>query len=134
MEANELRIGNLVKLPIYLDESESVHEITGVDTEHPYVEWVTFDYLEWNEVKPILLNENWLEILGFELSYDSKYRRKYDLIGDYRFGYDLNKVESKDGCASGVRFKGDHFRLKYVHQLQNLYFALTGEELNTNPN
>ena len=55
--------------------------------------------------KPILLTEEWLERFG-------KIQWLYKDIDEYF-----------------VWFNGDKIYIKFVHTLQNLYFALTGEEL-----
>lgn len=42
-----------------------------------------------------------------------------------------NEIRKKAGDF--VDFSANHYdHIQYVHQLQNLYFALTGEELNIN--
>lgn len=78
--------------------------------------------------KAIPLTEEWLIKFGFEQAYDSKFTRRLDYDKDNRFDWLINK-QRKD--LSGLRFKGNTFykEVKHVHQLQNLYFALTGKEL-----
>lgn len=96
---------------------------------------VTVDYQTfWNvekypdQYQPIELTEDWLLKMGFDLLHFGKFRKVYDLLKDSRFGYSDNfglaNIESAVtfGCK-------DFTHVKYVHQLQNLYFALTGEEL-----
>ena len=38
-------------------------------------------------------------------------------------------MKNDDGTLKECFYKNGYFIIKYVHQLQNLYFALTGEEL-----
>lgn len=66
------------------------------------------------QIKPIPLTEEWLFKFG------------YDWISENHFanlGHLIWKVEDRFYCDKNGVF------LKYVHQLQNLYFALTNEEL-----
>jgi hypothetical protein len=114
MKAAELRVGNLLLNP-YSDEPEIVDRIkrsTALNTEwevneeHP-------DFF-----KPIPLTEEWLLKFGFRdntLAYEI-----YKQVGDA--GYSLVD-DVGDGSIWYVP------PVKYVHQLQNLYFALTGTEL-----
>ena len=107
MKANELRIGNL----IYLNE-ELIKFGFSI---------LKFDDL--NNIKPIPLTEEWLVRFGF------KRDNKYD--------FTLNVKDVGEFYTSSEWFHGngyitfEHFGIKlfYLHQLQNLYFALTGEEL-----
>jgi len=77
---------------------------------------------------PIPLTEEWLIKLG--LLFKSK-----NLYGyfEYDFPYDSFKItyDSSDPDPDyQIIFEGNGLAyVKYVHQLQNLYFALTGEEL-----
>jgi hypothetical protein len=112
MKANELRIGNYVK-------SNDVNMA-------PYF-IVTASFLKQNEnemswfIDPIKLTEEWLLKLGFKYN---------DNIGLYQNGgFDVD-IEDDVYCHFYMNDYGDWYKyIEYVHQLQNLYFALTGEEL-----
>jgi hypothetical protein len=122
MKANELRIGNIIECP--KGETHTVN----LDTFRRICECVIED-----GIYPIPLTEKWLTDFGF-ISKD------YDL----ELGYiKWNKKESNYGCEFiNSNFwivpngDDDHYRipinLEYVHQLQNLHFALTGTELTLN--
>jgi hypothetical protein len=101
MEENELRIGNWVLSPTQGEiQIENGWQID-----------------EGEEVKPIPLTEEWLEKFGFEYS---------DLNGDSG----LWKIPPFQIYGKYNQFLYDYrLDVNYVHQLQNLYFALTGEEL-----
>lgn len=78
--------------------------------------------------QPILLTEEWLERFGFIL------RGIY-----YHFPYnDIFKLQQYTvKNAYWLRHSSeslDSVRINYVHQLQNLHFALTGEELTIKTN
>ena len=70
---------------------------------------------------PIPLTEEWLIKLGFK---KNNYWFKNDNM--LRFGLIDNQLH----CSIGNDESGFLYnRINYVHQLQNLYFALTGEQL-----
>ena len=119
MEAKELRIGNYVldrgnKL-ILIDHWEYKDKISSrrENIFHPLTEFV--DYL-----KPIPLTEEWLVKFGFLL----------DLHHHRGLTYSLNRITTymQDGIF-WCDILWDCLEIKHVHQLQNLYFALTNEEL-----
>ena len=108
INANELRIGNWVKI--------NGHEIKLAKE--------LFCLLLMDQVAapyPIQLTPEILEKCGFEMHND---RGLWRLNNFYLHFYTLSDNEY---C-----FKYNDFRsssIFYLHQLQNLYFALTGEEL-----
>jgi hypothetical protein len=114
MEARELRIGNLVraKSPEKTEWVES-HKISAY-TLYSMVYPRATDFVK-PDIEPIQLSEEWLLKFGF---------CKFKNYNDF----------SKGGIIIHGRKRGFVLRksvpdIKYVHQLQNLYFALTGEEL-----
>lgn len=71
--------------------------------------------------KPILLNEEWLEKFGFEKEYGA-----FKLKGLKSW---LTKYTSEPNLYSANIGNMKLSTLKYVHELQNLYFAITQREL-----
>lgn len=121
MDSRELRIGNLVSwygkpYPIIeIKENNTCIEDLSND----------FDQLHWLPVlDPIPLTEEWLVKLGFYKSSPND---------DYCINYYFPKIGSEIHIETERLFvmvdKIIIARCQYVHQLQNLYFALTGEEL-----
>lgn len=106
MKANELRIGNWVN---------SAFKYTRVNT-------IVLKNLE-DGVKflPIPLTEEILLKCGFEYNkhYDS-YVKETDRASEFI-------IRAKDFVMCDIDLI---VKLRHLHQLQNLYFALTGEELN----
>ena len=113
LKASDLRIGNKL---LFLSDAVTFKNITEIredgifwiKTFEPKIESKNFHF------KPILLNEEWLAKLG------------YDLISENHYGvlgHLIWKIEDRFYCDK------NGMQLKYVHQLQNLYFALTGSEL-----
>ena len=114
MEANEFRLGNLVKCP------QGFGQVTQIqDREVLVVDEIGYTM---EVIKPIPLTEEWLLKFGIMQSTwfeDSSYMIKEDR----GFGWEMyvrNAAKTK---------KISFAYFKHVHQLQNLYFALTGEEL-----
>jgi hypothetical protein len=114
MKANELRIGNLVCFisdvgpePEYIETTVSI-----LDIEHAIKQPEFFNGIQ--------LTEERLVRFGFELQVSELFHKK---------GYDLEFVT--DGYVEFYfgEYGGYFIVLQYIHQLQNLYFALTGEEL-----
>jgi hypothetical protein len=128
MKANELRIGN------YYNYNGEILRV------EPSVIEDLCDSEENNWCKPIPLTKEWLLKFGFE-QYGQKNEANpmvlnsrifYTVIEDNQFeiAYDFGIVKKlllrfREGDLS-VIYKMD---IKYIHQLQNLYFELTGKEL-----
>ena len=118
MEATELRIGNYV-----MNEHSKILTVLGIKETSLYLyekyKSQSGSYFI-EKIWPIPLTEEWLLKFGFEKI--AGYLWKCKQLGEQRFienhltkGYFETHYESK--------------HIQYVHQLQNLYFALTNEEL-----
>jgi len=109
MKAEDLRIGNLI-----LDRKK----VISVECHH----FQMLNSYHKEDFKPIPLTEEWLLKFGFKDGY----------FGFSKSVLSLNlKSESVSfsfSKTSLTQIKGVIFP-KHVHQLQNLYFALTNEEL-----
>lgn len=104
MKANELRIGNLVY------DNERIYQIySGTEIGNKHND---------NNFKPIPLTEEWLVKFGIGVEKGDKIKH---IKGMYGIHFEMKK--------SSFHILPDIKHIKYVHQLQNLYFALTGEEL-----
>jgi hypothetical protein len=115
MKASELRIGNL-----FIEEhSDKIIEVIGLKKNR-----ITFTgnfYGKW-QAKPILLTEEWLLKFGFE-----KMENNWKCL-DLHFA--TISWERLAGLTLSFEKESTYLpHIKYVHQLQNLHFALTGEEL-----
>lgn len=109
MKATDLRLGNYFQSNI----------IQQVQIEH--LEFLLNDKLDHSVMQPIPLSEDWLLKMGFEQpGYDFN-----ELQLDYNDGEII--IDINDRIYIGT----NEFYVKDVplHRLQNLYFALTGEEL-----
>ena len=77
------------------------------------------------DYEPIPLTEEWLERFGFSVRKSLGFEA-YDLDDTYTIYYNTTATPYGFELSFGVDFE---IEIKHVHQLQNLYFALTGEEL-----
>jgi len=117
MKSEELRLGN------YYNRTDGKDKSVQVNIN---------DMVAWSKGaiygKPIPLTEEWLVNFGFDLDIGVGvwFGNKF---GDYRFTIwdKYEGVEYKFSIENSL-----YIQLKHVHQLQNLYFALTGEELEIN--
>lgn len=124
MKVQELRIGNLVS-NMY-EKTARVREI------HEHPSWAGGFLVITNEnksaisvLRPIPLTDEWLEKLG----------ALKDEYGDMfiEVDSDIRLYLSTKGYIQLVKSYHcpmfDYEHIKHVHQLQNLYYAITGEEL-----
>lgn len=121
MEATELRLNNLLMyedsiVPIIGMENNSQGVMVKIDSD------IAIDS---TQLKPIALTVEWFSKLGFKEAYRSSSRIRFDLPNYCRYDFDLdsNKI------LEGFLFFGNYIKCSYLHQLQNIYFTLTGEEL-----
>jgi hypothetical protein len=118
MLANALRIGNYV---ITLCGYEKITDIL-CDSINTYNQ----KYLEYELVNPIPLNEEILLKCGFEKSNDLDKFYHLDLLNEWTRIYFNPKHNI---CQLSINQYDSCIRIKYLHELQNIYFALTNEEL-----
>lgn len=137
MKANELRIGNLIYGCYYDenisdDELLSLCEVLAIDltgnSEHEIYVDSKENIEHFNNFKPIPITEEWLLKFGFE---------KRDLFTFYKDKLCIRIKNPLDKFDPNGRVYWNSWTIlekqpEYVHQLQNLYFAITGEELTIN--
>ena len=121
MEAKELRIDNYVYIKGIVDV------ITGIG-DNDFCSEKYGHGLDNKQVEPIPLTEEWLLKFGFKITAEDSdktlYRmdKKNFIIVSHEWGCDFHYGVSGN----------DWIKPYFVHSLQNLYFALTGEELTLN--
>lgn len=127
INAKELRIGNWVKGP--LGEVMQV-DILGHLEEPDYVHARNENTCGQNGFEPIPLTPEILEKCGFSNNgeYDYFMKDEYDDDNKKIILHDMTDV---DEAFEVYIYKHKHFltTIKYLHKLQNLYFALTATEL-----
>jgi len=128
MTKSELRIGNIIQGQSDLPETViELKENGGIKTYRGNVKHLHLSSIA-KYCSPIPITEKWLLDFGF-VQFQEEMRlqlREYlFLVFDTcQFGVFVESTDSED--KSSILF--DH--IKYVHQIQNLYFSLTGKELN----
>lgn len=120
IKATELRLGNYVSAvssgsaPVQITRKNLSHILTS--------EWTGTDIIGADfSINPIPLTEEWLEKFGFENKGEVQPAGYFLNYVPIRFQYDVGWYD--------LGYDGIYHKIEYVHQLQNLYFALTGNEL-----
>ncbi len=136
MKPEELRIGNLAQ-----DQNGNILEVRGIKVGniHYYViDRSKYPLNEGWQAEPIPLTEEWLLKFGFECEEDIFFKLPFpeniSWCRDFAFilfngvfgGVEIITYHDK---SKQKVFHEHTVYIKHVHQLQNLYYALTGEEL-----
>ncbi len=131
MEAAQLRIGNLIPMEglvftLSIGNSSEDYPPDGViEITRDNFPDILRD-IETRKSDGIPLTEEWLLKFGFEKGYDANNTIDTWMIFTLKAHlFDLKCTKPELTFSTGTL----HFNPKFVHQLQNLYFALTGEEL-----
>lgn len=126
MKAEELRIGNYLLNDNCIVRVEHIMFSDYCLVKTKQNNSITARY---ELIKPIPLTEEWLLKFGFV---------KNKISNEWHFGeFSIWKLSPSDPSKSKIilnlMFDIDNPEIKSVHQLQNIYFALTGEELTIKP-
>lgn len=144
MKANELRIGNYVYSQ-KCNKPETVCTVTGYLANDV---WFKYEYKDmWfgnpavnempcsiSKLLPIPITKEWLVRLGFE-ELTSEYVIEINDENELRLGYwteedEPNYKGENEWCYVWDNCEKYVLRMpKYIHEVQNLYFVLTGKEL-----
>ena len=133
MEAKELRIGNYVDFCGISKILELHSEKKQFDNVYLECE-ESFEWGEYERLRPIPLTEEILLKCGFKLFSSGSYCK--NLITD-SCAYLAFDLKFNNGfCWLNIQYgkveNTTKISCSYIHQLQNLYFALTNEELTVN--
>lgn len=125
MDIKDLRIGNFIDASIEENDTSAIgivdfissDGLIGVKCGHMVTNYMI------NNLKGIELNEEWLLKIGFIVNSETSYQKDDLLIYLGQFGKNIVYLKQK--------YKGDIeiCDTDYVHQVQNLHFALKGKEL-----
>lgn len=114
MKAEELRIGNYVR---YLGGDTTVNVVSN-----GFISTLKSGAIAVGQADPIPLTEKWLLSFGFEWIDESfLYADERHCISERIGSFTFEPFCTTDSDC--------WISINHVHQLQNLYFALTGEEL-----
>jgi len=129
MKAQELRIGNYV----LANQAVKVNEIKQMFNDDPYTivledDGGMFFDMEVEHVKPIPITEEWLERLGAVEKDVAGLRSEWVHVTEFlefNWSEDSGLIVFIVGSQDSISMK----HIDSVHLYQNLYHALTGEEL-----
>lgn len=128
MKITELKILNWVVYPAWYEDGSDrffmIREMYFDENEVGLTDGIIQTSTDFDIIQPIPLTEEWLMKLGF-FKYNNAWVLKEPTGNMLDFGFSV----WEDMTYNTAELKPP---LDYVHQLQNLYFALTGEELRTN--
>jgi len=124
MKAQELRIGNYV----WDDYGGNmiIHQISNDLVDCKKENHLPSGRFDLSSIKPIVIDGNWLMKLGFEKSNNNT---RFHTFDKDKLSIHLKSDQYKNGRTYFNSWCIIDKQIDYVHQLQNLYFALAGEEL-----
>lgn len=140
MSATEFRIGNIVGKFFNREIGYIPSEVRGIAKDTIYFddegEEKFRDKSDLTSLEGIPLTEEWLIRLGFKCVHEKN--KHYNIVNPkgYKDNYTINFVPTLNEqwtlCFHDLTVNQSYItctHIKYVHRLQNLCFALTGEEL-----
>lgn len=137
MNITELRIGSIIDQKKYINNilmpigmPIKIHtiepfKVTACGINENFATCKEFKEFDVNDISPIPLDKNWFVKFGFvrDTNVGVWFGNKY---GNYRFAI----FDSHDGNYKfNIEMPSTNIIIKYVHQLQNLHLAITGDEL-----
>lgn len=133
MKASELRIGNLLEFKNGIQQDRII-KVGRRFFSSAAIERDDGDFDITPYYKPIPITEEWLLKFGFDKTHDKQWSERLPTELDFLFSKDdchIAKAKDIDGFAI-CNYDYYGIDIDYVHQLQNLYFALKGKELESN--
>ena len=118
MKVQELRIGN------YVIDNLEICQVIQIESNGNVMTTCKskFPISNVEDLEPVKLTENVLLMCGFDENMVLS-----TIEGEIRYYGDGGiNIGGEDSCTLGMVYIA---KCKYLHQLQNLYFALTGKEL-----
>lgn len=127
MKASHFRLGDFAQ-----DQNGNVLEVAaleGDNIEFTVVDRSKFPLPDGWQAQPIPITQDWLLRLGFN---------KYDGKGSFYFHSILKWAKfhynsRTNICEFAVNNDASVFNVKYVHEVQNIFFSCTGVELQIKP-
>jgi len=115
----ELRIGNLVKV------INTIIEVTEIQSRGINPNWDSYKH-SYDDLQPIALTEEILEKLSLE-----KFDRYYSIYKNWELV--ISKEGNKyivDNIDGDISHDDSDYKIRFLHQLQNIYYILNRKELN----
>lgn len=111
MEAKELRVGNQL-----IDYTAEPPLVFTLNLEN----WVKIASFNYEDILPLPVTEEWLLNAGFELIGPKYYTCK---------GYHYTEIKEVNVTCTDGKKQRIAKDINHAHQVQNLWYALTGEDL-----
>jgi hypothetical protein len=124
IHADELMIGN------YIFDGVQLQIVEGIEHDGCWCRSIngaiSFFY-DYDNLYPTPIDENWLTDFGFKKRRNPNNTPTWIYVKDREIWY----YQQMETLKFEIRYFGlyHQIELKYVHQLQNLYFTLTGKKL-----
>jgi hypothetical protein len=129
MKASELRIGNFLLFVNKLQEVSSIHSDNTIRLRKTKNDNCHGCYcVNTITIFPIRITEEWLLKFGF---YYQSSDKNYVIKNKYGYCNSIKKIDG-DWCYNNDYSDASCYfvrELRYIHELQNLYYALNEEEL-----
>lgn len=120
MNTRELKIGNYVT--IAHESNSPIGVVKNVMEDEAWIKHSNKNHMVTDSlILPIRVTEQWLLNFGFEKTIEKHYDGCF-----WDFGDEFGLTQSKNGL---YWFYFGDVPVQYVHQLQNLFFAMCGKEL-----
>ncbi len=145
---SELRVGNIHEVPPYDNPRLNIYSNRVDGKSYSRITGYGISLVEQGILKPtpILITEEWLIAFGFKKHEEQgRYGYRYYISSGVDYNYVIERdfrkeishffgVETTDAPNSFEDYKPYWFayEIKYIHQLQNLIFSITNEELTLN--
>jgi hypothetical protein len=127
IQANELRVGNWID---FISTPGEYEQVSDINTKG--LKWHTINRISIEDIKGIELSSDILKKAGFDVDDDNILYLSMYSPGHPSARFCLESNGEGFTLRSRYETYNEHARfihLKYLHQLQNLFFALTETEL-----
>ena len=127
IDPKEVRIGNLVN---YNEDGYGFDDYVVIIEPHEIHTYRTIaERIKNAEFHPIPITPEWLERFGFVKSISPKGHENWVMYSQHHFAFVLREITPFIGFTYHSYGTDHSLQIDHVHQLQNLYHALTGQEL-----
>jgi len=130
IKANEIRVNNMIQYNDYIAVVTNINKSTvRIDIDNELEDL----FIDYESASSIPLTEEWLLKLGFYLNDNGEPEIKTN--EDYALSISINCAPYKYTAWHVLERESKYYMMaevKFVHQVQNLFYCLTGEELNYN--
>ncbi len=129
MKATELRIRNLIK------DDGGIYEVERISFDHLIPDQYLINGYDIDVYSGITITEDWLKQFGFIVKQNEPLHRNLKYCDfshrtkKFRIYLSDFKKHNSIHLSAGDGWFPELVEFEYVHQLQNIYFSLTGEEL-----